>query len=505
MAGAQATPTGETGRVTRIGADNLDRDPPMTMLLDRPDADAVPQPIPSRMTRARTRAQIPTWWRDAVGAATWSSMLVVVALWVAGGGLHDLTGWASALTSVGRLTGLVSSDLLLLQVLLLARIPMVERVYGQDELVRRHRLVGFWSFWLMAAHVVLITVGYAATVAINPFVQLWELTVDYPGMLLAVAGTVALVMVVVTSLRRARSALRYESWHLLHLYAYLGVGLALPHQLWTGQEFLNSPVATIYWWTLWASAAGSVLVFRVGLPLYRSVRHGLRVESVIRESDDVVSVTVRGRDLDRLDPLPGQFFSWRFLNGPGWTRAHPYSLSAVPADDTMRITVKELGDGSRALADLTPGTRVLIEGPYGRLHAGARTRRKVTLMAAGIGICPMRALLEGLPQDPGDVTLLYRARSEADLALTKELDDLSRQTGARVVYLPGRRIPHRPTWLPEAAAHFSDAEALRHLVPDVAEHDVFICGSAAWMDAARAAALDCGVPAQRIHLERFSW
>lgn len=183
----------------------------MTMLLDRPDADAVPQPIPSRMTRARTRAQIPTWWRDAVGAATWSSMLVVVALWVAGGGLHDLTGWASALTSVGRLTGLASSDLLLLQVLLLARIPMVERVYGQDELVRRHRLVGFWSFWLMAAHVVLITVGYAATVAINPFVQLWELTVDYPGMLLAVAGTVALVMVVVTSLRRARSALRYES------------------------------------------------------------------------------------------------------------------------------------------------------------------------------------------------------------------------------------------------------------------------------------------------------
>lgn len=477
----------------------------MTMLLDRPDADAVPQPIPSRMTRTRTRAQIPTWWRDAVGAATWSSMLMVVALWVAGGGLQDLTGWASALTSVGRLTGLVSSDLLLLQVLLLARIPMVERVCGQDELVRRHRLVGFWSFWLMAAHVVLITVGYAATVAINPFVQLWELTVDYPGMLLAVAGTVALVMVVVTSLRRARSALRYESWHLLHLYAYLGVGLALPHQLWTGQEFLNSPVATIYWWTLWASAAGSVLVFRVGLPLYRSVRHGLRVESVIRESDDVVSVTVRGRDLDRLDPLPGQFFSWRFLNGPGWTRAHPYSLSAVPADDTMRITVKELGDGSRALADLTPGTRVLIEGPYGRLHAGARTRRKVTLMAAGIGICPMRALLEGLPQDPGDVTLLYRARSDADLTLREELDDLSRRTGARVVYLPGRRIPHRPTWLPEAAAQFSDAEALRHLVADVAEHDVFVCGSADWMDAARAAALDCGVPAERIHLERFSW
>ena len=61
-------------------------------------------------------------------------------------------------------------------------------------------------------------------------------------MLLALAGTVALVMVVVTSVREARRRLRYESWHLLHLYAYLGAGLALPHQLWTGADFTaNAP------------------------------------------------------------------------------------------------------------------------------------------------------------------------------------------------------------------------------------------------------------------------
>ena len=57
-------------------------------------------------------------------------------------------------------------------------------------------------------------------------------------MLLATAGTALLVMVVVTSVRAARRRLRYESWHLLHLYAYLGVGLALPHQLWTGTDFV---------------------------------------------------------------------------------------------------------------------------------------------------------------------------------------------------------------------------------------------------------------------------
>src|SRR4051794_28546359 len=324
--------------------------------------------------RARRRPRTPTWWRDAVGALTWVSILIVTALWVAGGGLQDLGGLASGLTGLGRLTGLVASDLLLIQVLLMARIPMVERSYGQDELARRHRLVGFTSFNLMVAHIVLITLGYAAQYANNPVAELWEMIVDYPGMLLALAGTLALVMVVVTSIRRARRTLRYESWHLLHLYAYLGVGLALPHQLWTGQEFLSSPVATLYWWSLWIAAAGAVLVWRVGVPVYRTLRHNLRGVGVVRESRDVVSVRMRGRDLHLLPAAGGQFFTWRFLSGPGWTRGHPYSLSAAPTGDTLRITVRDLGDGSCSLAALRPGTRVLIEGPYGRLHAGVRTR-----------------------------------------------------------------------------------------------------------------------------------
>ena len=62
-------------------------------------------------------------------------------------------------------------------------------------------------------------------------------------------------MVVVTSIRAARRRLRYESWHLLHLYAYLGAGLALPHQLWTGQEFTSSPARSVFWWGLWIAGA----------------------------------------------------------------------------------------------------------------------------------------------------------------------------------------------------------------------------------------------------------
>ena len=146
-----------------------------------------------------------------------------------------------------------------------------------------------------------------------------------------------------------------------------------------------------------------------------------------------------------------------------------------------------------------------IEGPYGRLHQGVRLRRKVTLMGAGIGITPLRALLEALPQGAGDVTLIYRASSAQDLVLRQEIDQVAAARGARVFYVVGPRLRDRQSWLPSSAAHLGDADALRRLVPDIAEQDVYLCGSGPWMAAARQAALDVGVPSEQVHEERFSW
>ena len=203
--------------------------------------------------------------------------------------------------------------------------------------------MGFASVNLMLAHVLLITVGYAVQGRADLLVEAWHLVVDYPAMLLALAGTVLLLMVAGTSIRKARRKLRYESWHLLHLYAYLGVGLALPHQLWTGQEFLSHRTATVYWWSLWILAAGAILYWRLGVPVYRTLRHDLRVTAVVREGPGVTSVWMRGRRLDRLPVVAGQFFTWRFLSGPGWSRGHPYSLSGRPG----RRPAEDHGPGPR--------------------------------------------------------------------------------------------------------------------------------------------------------------
>jgi predicted ferric reductase len=445
---------------------------------------------------ARTDARVRWASTTLVGA----SLLAVTALWIGGGGLRDLGGWADALTSLGRWTGLVASDLLLVQVLLMARIPVVERAVGQDRLARMHRLTGFGSFTLMLVHIALITWGYAAgSLAAAPG-ELWNLTVNYPGMLLALAGVLCLVMVVVTSIRAARGRLRYESWHLLHLYAYLGVGLALPHQLWTGQEFLSSTAATVYWWTLWAAAAAAVLVFRIGLPVARTLRHDLRVTSVVPEDHDVVSVYVTGRRLDRLPATAGQFLTWRFLTGPGWSRGHPYSLSAAPDGRSLRITVKAVGDGSALARGIRPGARAVVEGPYGRLTERPRTRDRVAFIGAGVGITPLRALAEGMPYAPGDAVLLQRGTGRPLFA--RELDVLARERGLQVHWLPGhRRAPG--SWLGEGSA-----DVLTELVgrvPDIADRDVYVCGPEAWTGSVRATLTAAGLPASRLHVENFGW
>jgi predicted ferric reductase len=462
----------------------------MSVLLTRPAA-----------TPVATGARVDAGLRVGAGVALWASLLLVTYWWVAGGGIGDLTGWADALTSTGRLTGLVAADLLLVQVLLMARLPVLERAFGQDRLIALHRIVGFTSVNLMFAHLVLITWGYAAGELLRVPATFWELTTDYPAMLLALAGTACLIMTAVTSVRAARAKLRYESWHLLHLYAYLGVGLALPHQLWTGQEFLTSTAATAYWWSLWGAALGAVLVWRIGVPLWRNARHRLRVTAVVPEGDGVVSVHLTGRALDRFPAKAGQFLVWRFLDRRGWTRGHPYSLSAAPDGRRLRITVKELGDGSRDARSIRPGTRVLFEGPFGRLTDRARTRAGVALIGAGVGVAPLRALAAGLDYGPGEAVMLHRYTRRPLFA--DELRVFAAQRGLRVVDLPGhRRSPD--SWL-GVGVPVDDVTALRTWVPDIADRDVYVCGPERWAESVRRAATAAGVHPDRLHIEKFAW
>jgi ferredoxin-NADP reductase len=157
----------------------------------------------------------------------------------------------------------------------------------------------------------------------------------------------------------------------------------------------------------------------------------------------------------------------------------------------MRITVKALGGHSAAVALLRPGTRVWAEGPYGAMTADRRTAAKSLLIGAGVGITPLRALFETLP---GEVTLLYRARSAEDLALGAELEAIARWRGAQVLYALNGPQGQRPSLT---------AESLRGAVPDLAGHDVYVCGPHGFARDVYEALRAAGVPDRRIHHESF--
>lgn len=484
----------------------------MTSLLDQAPPGTGPDEIPATTGNARrgqppqsdlgADARFDRTVRTVAALALWAGMLLVSYWWIADRGLQDLGNWAAGLTSVGRISGLFAAQLLLVQVLLMSRLPLLERAYGRVRLAGIHRLTGLWSFGLMITHIVTIVAGYASARWSLVPATLWQLLTGYGGVLLAAAGVVCLIMVVATSLKASRRRLRYESWHLIHLYGYLGAGLALPHQLWTGQEFATRPAATVYWWALWIAATSAVIVWRVALPLIRGLRHGLRVVSVTRESADVVSVTMTGRRLDRLPVRAGEFLNVRFLTSPGWTRANPFSLSAAPDGRTLRITAKVVGDGTTRIAGLQPGTPVLFEGPYGRLSSRARTRPKVLLAGAGVGITPLRALAEGLGYRPQSAVLLQRYTAEPLFA--REFDRLGAERGLRVHYLPGRRR-HPGSVLGPVPGGTDELTALLRMVPDLADHDVFLCGPTEWTRGMVRLVTRGGVPPAHVHVESFGW
>ncbi len=258
------------------------------------------------------------------------------------------------------------------------------------------------------------------------------------------------------------------------------MGLALPHQLWTGADFLSSPLATLYWWSIWALAAASVLVFRIGMPLLRSTRHGLRVASVEPDGARGVTVRVAGRDLSSLGARAGQFFVWRFLDGPGRTRGHPFSLSAAPGRE-LTLTARVVVDGTRRLAGLAPGTRVIIEGPYGEMTGERRTGTKLLMIGAGAGVAPLISLLEAEEYAPRDAILLTRDSVAEDALRQSAIADLVSRRGVRYLPFVGPRSSGPSSWIAASHSAWAGPDLLRHLVPDPEAYDVFICGTAAWM------------------------
>ena len=429
----------------------------------------------------------------ALLAVAWAGAVAVLSLWWQNTAVVHMTT-AEWLIGAGRITGLLGGYVIALVVLLMARVPALERRVGSDRVTRWHAMSGRYAISLIVAHVVLTVWGYAVQARTGLVEQTVTVVVDFPEMIKAAIGTGLLLLIGFVSAGMVRRRMSYEAWYYLHLLTYVAVYLTFWHQLATGAEFVANPTARTVWYVLYAAVGALLLWYRVLSPVRLNLWHRMRVESTVDEAPGVVSVLITGRRLHRLGAEAGQFFRWRFLTkGLRWS-ANPYSLSAAPRPTLMRITVKAVGKHSTALSRLEPGTRIWAEGPYGAMTAGRRSRNKVLLIAGGAGITPLRALFETLPGGPGDLTLLYRASKKQDLALWSELQQIAERRDAQLMYAVNG---------PDGARPEITAKRLMEVLPDIDAHDVYLCGPPGLAEESYQALREAGVPSRRIHHESF--
>lgn len=437
-------------------------------------------------------------------------LLVVLYFWWNSSGPSLTSGnLDSALIAIARLSGLILVSLIFLQVMLMGRARWLEPVFGLDKLARIHHKVGRWILVFLILHPALLIYSYADLSQISLWKQYIDFALHYEDVLNASIAFLIFLFIIVYSILMVRRKWNFELWYISHLSVYVAILLSFGHQTDTGGDFLSSSLFVWYWYAVYAFVFGNLAIYRFLRPLWLYNKHQFKVEKLIPETADVTSVYITGKEMDHFTITGGQFMIVRFLDKKRWWQAHPFSLSKHPDGKSLRLSIKASGNYTSTIKDLAPGTKVFIEGPYGVFTAKKSTKDKVVLIAGGIGITPIRALLEDLLAAKKDITLIYGNRTRDDVALRGELEPLSQQYRFPIHHILSNEteaslLSTNNLALSTFHTGFLTKELMQKLTPDVATREVYLCGPPPMMNAVIKVLVELGVDKKYIYYERFS-
>jgi predicted ferric reductase len=442
--------------------------------------------------------------QDIIEIIAWSIVMSVLVMFLIDGGLKGITDIPTALGAISRVTSLLGTALLLIHMLLIARVPWIDQFYGHDNATQAHKKLGKPVLYFIVAHFLASLIQFSITNGKDVITTLGWFITDVQDMLLATIGLFLMIVVVVTSLNFARRKMSYEAWFFVHLTSYISVAVAVPHMFSTGSDIAGKPVQTTIWVALYLFVYGNLLWFRVVVPVRKSFRKQLVLAQSVRESSDSTSLYLTGKHLQKVEALPGQFYFLRVMTPTQWWRPHPFSISASPNGQYLRFTIGDRGDDTKMMQNIKPGTSIAIEGPYGLFTEERRTKEKVVLIASGIGIPPIRTLAESMAGRPGDITVIFRVRSEEDAPLIAEIREICSRRGFPLHIIAGPR-GKKNSWLNEDGSNNPDVARLTAMAPFVSEADVYICGPDAWSESVIKSVRKAGTPAVSIHSEEYAW
>jgi predicted ferric reductase len=425
--------------------------------------------------------------------------ILILVMWWTTTGSAPVRSAADVFNATGRVTGLLGTYLVLWQLVLFARLPRLQEAVGMQRLALLHRWNGYLSIGLLLAHAVLQTLGYQLAARTDAIHQMIDFARTYDGLLTAMVALALMLLIAGISVVIVRRHLAYQTWYFVHLYTYIAIALAFSHELADGADLIGSRAFTVYWYVLYVLVGGVLLWCRLLQPLVRYSRHRFRVQRVVREAPNVVSIHVTGRDLAGFQVRAGQFLLWRFLDRRRWWEAHPFSISRLPDGRSLRLTVKSSGDFTARVSTIRPGTPVLVEGPFGDFTADRCLRPKALLVGGGIGITPIRALAEDLTARGVDVMLLHRCRAPRDAVFGRELERAVGSTGLRFRHLTNKEAPGG------SGRNWFHPQVLHDMVPDIREREVYVCGPRSMARDVLRSLAALAVSSRQVHTEAFRW
>jgi predicted ferric reductase len=419
------------------------------------------------------------------------NLYAILYLWLAGSG--ELLGSGApgdVAIAVGRVSGLLLEYLILVELILVSRLVPLEQLYGFDKKNLFHRRLGYVIVASVVLHPILLSLGYAARSGRSAWEQFLSFLTSWEHVVLAVVGLVLMLVAGTLSIPRIRKLLPYEVWYFAHLPLYGAIALAFGHQIQSGDVAFGG--ALYYWLALNFTVFGIVLAYRFLRPLYKNFHHQFRVSRVVRESRDVVSVYITGRDMESFRFHGGQFARLIFFQKDMW-HGHPFSFSAPWNGNEIRFSIKASGDWTRRVPELREGTRVWIEGPLGTFTLEKSVTDKQLFIAGGIGITPIVAMAES--GKTRDAKLIYAAKKKEDLVLMDEVD----KSGVHPIGVLSDEKR-------EGYEHgFVTPERIGKLCPDFRSRDVYLCGPPIMLTTLTRALLEAGLPREQLHYERFSF
>jgi 3-phenylpropionate/trans-cinnamate dioxygenase ferredoxin reductase subunit len=201
---------------------------------------------------------------------------------------------------------------------------------------------------------------------------------------------------------------------------------------------------------------------------------------------------------------PGQF-AWITLDiSPFRMREHPFSMSSSAVrPDRLEFGIKALGDFTKTIKDVKPGTKAYLDGPYGVFTSDRYgDSGGFVLIAGGIGITPMMSMLltAAERQDDRPFLLIYASKTWSDVTFREELEELRTQLDLTIIFV----IKEPPEYW-QGETGYVDRELLAKYIPlHRGSRHYFICAAPVMMEAVEAALYDLEVPITNVQIEHFN-